>query len=214
MTRVKVCGVTRVEDALAAARAGAAAIGMIFAPSARTVDIEVAAAICIALPAHVDRVGVFADQSADEIRRVATRVHLTRVQLHGNEEPELARDLPGAVTRALTGEGERLRAEMRRWREVRADAQFLLDLPKTPPVKDPQVAREQLWSVAAELAPEPLVLAGGLDPDNVSSALGRVRPAGVDVARGVEDRPGIKDHKKLERFLSAVAAFDEVHPPA
>jgi phosphoribosylanthranilate isomerase len=206
-TRIKICGITRLEDALDAARLGADALGFIFAPSPRQAGVDEAARICARLPPHVDRVGVFADQSREEILAVCDRVHLTRIQLHGSERPEHAAGLPGALTRSLDLSSPDLEAHWNAWSGCRPDVQFLADLTKNSAAEPPG----RFWTRVAALPAEcrrGLTLAGGLHPGNVQEALEVVDPIAVDVARGVEARPGIKDRTLLGSFFAAVAEFD------
>jgi len=217
MTGVKVCGITRREDAELAVALGAVAIGFVFAPSPRRVAPEAARAIADGLPPSVERVGVFVDADAPSLRAIAAAVPLTRLQLHGGEAPALAAWLPLAVTRALSGDADEreLDAAIDAWRAARPDVRFLLDLPKGPRGVERSASTDELarsWERAAALARRvPLLLAGGLDATNVAAALARVRPAAIDVARGVEESPGVKDPRKLRELFAAVARFDREH---
>jgi phosphoribosylanthranilate isomerase len=212
MTAIKVCGITRREDAELAAALGAIAVGFVFAPSPRRVTPEAARAIAAALPPSIERVGVFQDAEPATLRAIAAAVPLTRIQLHGDEATAAASGLPVALTRAFDGELADLEARIVAWRAERPDDRILLDLRKRADAREraPDPARiAALWERAAALARRlPLVLAGGLDASNVAAALARVRPAAVDVARGVEEKPGIKDRAKLEAFFHEVARFD------
>jgi phosphoribosylanthranilate isomerase len=212
MTAVKVCGITRREDAELAAALGAFAVGFVFASSPRRVTPESARAIAAALPPGIERVGVFQDEELAKVRAIAAAVPLTRVQLHGDEAPAVAAGLPFLLTRAFDGEAADLDLRVDAWRAARPDVRILLDLRKpldaSGPAPDPaRIAAH--WERAAALARRvPLLLAGGLDASNVAAALARVRPAAVDVARGVESEPGVKDRTRLEAFFGAVARFD------
>lgn len=215
MTGVKVCGITRQEDAELAVALGAFAVGFVFAPSPRRIAPEAARAIAAALPPGIERVGVFQDAEPADVRAIAAAVPLTRVQLHGDEAPAAAAQLPFALTRAFDGELADLEARIEAWLAARSDVRILLDLKKgagTGAASDaaPDAARlARLWDRAATIARRvPLLLAGGLDSENVAAALARVRPAAVDVARGVELSPGIKDRSKMESFFQSVARFD------
>lgn len=195
------------EDALLAAQLGSDAVGMVFAPSPRQVDRAVARDIASALPAHVDRVGVFQGQPREEILRRAGDAALTRIQLHGQESPEEYAALPGALTRALVGEPAGWPDEIRRWREIRPDVDFLVDLPKQA-ASDPR-GLLAFWDRIRPLAKQwALILAGGLDPTNVGAALRSVQPIAVDVARGVEAHTGQKDPERLRLFFRAVLRHD------
>jgi phosphoribosylanthranilate isomerase len=179
---------------------------MVFAPSPRQVSLQVARRICLDLPPYVDRVGVFLDASEEKILEVLQEVPLTRIQLHGQEPAGLAARIPVAVTRALAC-SDVLESQMQEWLQQREDVHFLVDLPKNSNDLRPQ----DLWQKTAPLARKlPLTLAGGLNPDNILEALTTVRPAAVDVARGVESQPTEKNHAAVRAFIDAVLAYDAV----
>ena len=200
--RVKVCGITRREDALLAADLGASAVGFVFWPrSPRYVEPEAAAEIARALPADVAPVGVFVDPSVDDVRRIAARVGLAAVQLHGDEPATLCDGLPYRVLKAVPVAGAATRAAAER---VPRRVTVLLDA--RDPVRRGGTGRTVDWSVAAEVAADRRIfLAGGLGPGNVGEALRTVRPYGVDVSSGVETRPGRKDAGRLRVFFEEVA---------
>lgn len=201
---VKICGVTRVEDALLAVRLGADAIGLNLWPgSKRCVTVEAARAIAEALPASVAAVGVFVDPTRDEVLRAAERAGLDTIQLHGDEPPELAAALPFPVLKAIRVGGRDALALLARY-EVEA---FLLDAP-SPGYGGSGATFD--WDIAAEAARTArVILAGGLVPGNVAEAIRRVRPCAVDVASGVERAPGVKDPEKLTAFMKAAKAVKE-----
>jgi phosphoribosylanthranilate isomerase len=199
MTRVKICGVTSVDDALASVEAGADAIGVNFARrSPRRVEVELARAILEALPRHVVSVGVFVDSSEAEIRDVIARTGLRCVQLHGDEPAELvAAFLPHAY-KALRVRGAGVLEEAARY----PGEHLLLDA-YVPGVEGGTGATFD-WAIAAKLARvRQVTLAGGLTPDNVAEAVREVRPFCVDVASGVELSPGRKDRAKVRAFIAA-----------
>lgn len=201
--RVKVCGITRREDALLAADLGASAVGFVFWPhSPRYVEPEAAAEIARALPADVAPVGVFVDPPLDDVRRIAARVGLAAVQLHGDEPATLCDGLPYRVLKAVpvvAGAATRAAAE-----RVPRRVTVLLDA--RDPVRRGGTGRTVDWGVAAEVAARRRIfLAGGLGPGNVGEALRTVRPYGVDVSSGVEARPGRKDAGRLRVFFEEVA---------
>jgi indole-3-glycerol phosphate synthase/phosphoribosylanthranilate isomerase len=200
---VKICGITSVEDALAASRAGADAIGLVFWPdSPRYVDIVRARRICQALPPFMLRVGVFVDAPREAMARTADEVGLDLLQLHGDEPPDSFSDLPRRALKALrVGPGfdpqEILRYKGRA-------AGILLDTRSDE--RPGGAGRAFDWSLARgvrERAPF-LVLAGGLTPENVSDAIRAVHPDAVDVSSGVESAPGRKDPDKIRAFIDAV----------
>ena len=198
-TRVKICGITRPEDAEAAVRAGADALGFNFWPgSKRYVHPEAAQAIIATLPPFVTAVGVFVDQRRAEITAIARQTGIALVQLHGNESPDQCRGYPWPVVKAFRVGDDFLPAALARYR-VRA---YLLDAPA--PGFGGSGTRFD-WTRARDLsAPGPVILAGGLTPENVAPAVAAVRPYAVDVASGVESTPGVKDPDKLARFVRAV----------
>jgi phosphoribosylanthranilate isomerase len=209
-TRIKHCGITSVEDAEAAVEAGAWALGMIFWPgSKRPCSPEVAAEIGRRLRRRAELVGVFVNQTLDEIAAFAETVPLSIVQLHGEEGPsfcaEVARRTGARVMKAAQiGSRADLQA-LQAFRSVDfhlVDARVEGERGGTGETID--------WALLEGRASEvPLVLAGGLTPENVGEAVTRVRPYAVDVASGTEAQPGVKDHAKLAAFGAAVAAAQE-----
>jgi phosphoribosylanthranilate isomerase len=204
---VKICGITRREDAMAAVEAGAGAIGFVFWPdSPRFIDPHRARVIAAALPPFVTAVGVFVNQPVDYVRGVASLVRLGVVQLHGDESPEYAAGLPVPVLKAVAiREGEEPDEE---WP---ARTTFLLDV--HDPVQRGGTGRTIDWDAAAAVAKRRRVfLAGGLTPDNAAAAVNRVRPYGIDVSSGVERAPGIKDHQRLRALFEALHGTSDIAP--
>ena len=202
---VKICGITRLQDARAAVDAGATALGFVFWPgSPRYVPVDVAAAIRDALPEDVFTVGVFVDTPGAEIAAVAERARLSLVQLHGSEAAANAGGVQLPVMRSATLEN--FAARDAAWP---AETMFLLDA--ADPVRHGGTGMAVDWTRAAALArgTRRVVLAGGLTPQNVAEAVAQVRPYGVDVSSGVEAAPGVKDPRKVAAFVaSARAAFE------
>ena len=200
--RVKVCGITRRDDALLAADLGASAIGFVFWPgSPRYVEPETAAAIARELPADVAPVGVFVDPTVGEVRLIAAQVGLAAVQLHGDEPATLCDGLPYRVLKAVPVAGEATCAAAER---VPARITVLLDA--RDPLRKGGTGRTVDWGVAADVAARRRIfLAGGLCPENVGEALRTVRPYGIDVSSGVEAQPGRKDGGRLRDFFEEVA---------
>jgi len=192
---VKICGITRLDDALAAVDAGASAIGFVFWPkSPRFLDPYRARAIAAALPAFVTPVGLFVNQPREFVSGVASLVRLGAVQLHGDETPEFAASVAAPVIRALPVE------QASAWP---AGATLLLDA--HDPLQRGGTGRTIDWTAAAAIAARRRVLlAGGLTPDNVAAAIAQVQPFGIDVSSGVERAPGIKDHQRLKALFEAV----------
>lgn len=206
--RVKICGIQHVEDALAAIDAGADLLGLNFVPgSPRLVDIRTAAAICDAVGgSRVERVAVFRDATWDEIERVLRATEFERIQFHGEEtEDEVeAVDLP--VIKAIPGADVEAA-------ETYPGTILLLDHPSEGGGK----GKEWDWSEASALIElgHDVILAGGLDPDNVARALeevGDVLPWGVDVATGVEAEGYRKDAAKMKAFVQAVRGVEDSVP--
>lgn len=203
MTFVKVCGITRLEDAKAALAAGATALGFVFWPSSpRAVTPEQAGAIIAALPYGTNAVGVFVNQTADEIDRTVRTAGLTAVQLHGDETPALLPSIHRPVLRAVAlAAGE---AAIAAWPDS-----VLLLVDAHDPVKRGGTGKTADWPAAAALAARrQVVLAGGLRADNVQEAIRVVRPFGLDVSSGVEDAPGVKSVQKLNDFFGKVRTAD------
>ena len=201
MTAVKICGLTRAEDVAAACALGATYVGFNFtAASPRRITPEAAREIAAAAPAGVLRVGVFAAEDAATIARAIAAAGLHLVQLHRRltEEEVAASPVPIIAVARQTGEDF---AVPRRDLLVRCHAVLFDPSEGTGKVLDPARIEEASW-------PVPVLVAGGLDAENVGAVIRRLRPAGVDVASGVESAPGIKDRGRLERFFAAVKAAD------
>ena len=207
MTRVKICGITRPEDAQTAAEAGVWAIGLNFCGrSPRFVTVSRALRIVAALRGKVLRVGVFMDQSLSEIRRIEGQVPLDIIQLHGSEPSELCRALgPDRCMKAVV-----LNSGADVGQALDIPAAFLLaDRARSGPVAGAAPGTAD-WELAGQLARRRTrtILAGGLTPENVAGALRAAGPWGVDVAGGVESAPGKKDPERLRAFINAVQQFD------
>jgi phosphoribosylanthranilate isomerase len=204
MTRVKICGITRVEDGLAAARLGADAIGLMFyRASPRCVAPEQAGRIARALPPFVTAVGVFVDPSPEEVRGALSAAPLHLLQFHGDESPEFCRQFGvGYIKAARVRPGLDLVQYAARY-EARA---LLLDA--FVPGAHGGTGQRFDWSLIPRELPLPLVLSGGLDAFNVAEAIRRVRPWAVDVSSGVESAKGIKDPARISAFIRGVRDAD------
>ncbi len=202
--RVKICGITSVDDALLAQAAGAAAIGLIFAPgSKRLVDPGVAADIVAATGPFLHRVGVFRDQPLEQVLAIAGGLKLEAVQLHGAEDPAFVQRVAErhAVIKAVAFRPGLRARDLAAW----PGAGILLDAPV------PGSGFTFDWQEAAGLAGLPrLILAGGLNPRNVGLAIRTFRPYAVDVATGVEERAGVKSPSLVRSFMAAVTAQEAV----
>lgn len=203
-TRVKICGITRPEDAALAVELGADAVGFVFWPrSPRVVGEEVARSIAASLPALVARVGVFVDSDPASVRRIVEQVGLDVVQLHGAERVDDYRALPVRLIKAVTLDAD---ADVERAAGLPPHVTVLVDA--TDPVKRGGTGRAADWGRAAALARRrPIMLAGGLSAENAAEAVRVVQPWAVDVSSGVESSPGVKSREKL---LGLFASLSEV----
>ncbi len=209
MIRVKICGVTTVEDAQLAAELGAVAIGLVLWPgSPRFVELTRAKAIVAALPPFVSAVGVFVDQPR-EAERIAREAGLTAVQFHGDEPPGSYRALSIRVIKSVPVRDASSREEAA---AVPATATVLLDAHDR--VKRGGTGRTVDWSIAAMIARErPVILSGGLNAGNVADAVRTVAPYAIDVSSGVERVVGRKDPAKLRELFAALRAADHAEAP-
>ncbi len=200
-TRIKICGITRPEDAEFAAAAGADAIGLVFcAASPRAVTIQQAQAITARVPPFVSVVGVFADDDPDEIREILQAVRIDILQFHGEETPENCRMFDKPYLKAV-----RMRPDSHLEavaREFPHACGLLLDTYSERAAGGTGEIFD--WARVPAGLGKPLVLAGGLTPDNVASAIASVGPYAVDVSSGVERAKGVKDADKIEAFVRAV----------
>jgi phosphoribosylanthranilate isomerase len=208
VTRVKICGIRLLEDALLASELGASALGFIFWPSSpRFIDPFRARPIVNALPPFVGTVGVFVNQARDYIDEVVHLLNLGAVQLHGDEAPESYVGAPYRVIKSVAVTSDRQTTE-RAAAAVPAAATVLLDA--HDPIKKGGTGRRIDWTQAAALArTRPVILSGGLNPENVAEAIEAVDPYAIDVASGVESQPGIKDAAKLRALFEVVKGRNE-----
>lgn len=200
-TRVKICGITRVEDASAAAAAGADAIGLVFyAPSPRAVEPARAAEIVRALPPFVTTVGLFVDAPAEQVRAVLEQVPLDVLQFHGDEPEPYCLQFGRPYLKAIrVRAGDDLNALASQWPSASG---ILLDSFKPGVPGGTGLTFD--WSMIPSERSWSLVLAGGLDASNVAEAVSRVKPWAVDVSGGVEAAKGIKDANKINAFVHEV----------
>ncbi len=202
MIRIKICGLTRIEDALQAVEAGADYLGFIFSESSRRITIGKAYSIIRDLPRRIQRVGVFVNAHELFIRQVITQTGLSMIQLHGNETPEFCRSFDLPVIKVFRVK----------------DCQVLNTITKYETehiLLEPYVAgkyggtgKTVDWSMAAEIVSElpekKIFLAGGLNPENASAAVRAVKPFALDASSGLEKSPGIKDPVKIKEFIKVV----------
>ncbi len=208
MTEIKVCGMTNREDALFAASCGVGALGFIFyEKTPRAVTPEKAKEIIAALPGEVVKIGVFVNHVYDEIERIRKFCNLDMIQLHGDESPEFCRRFPSSmVIRALSPRTE-------------DDLRLIDDYPGTPILMDAYApglrggtGRTADWNLArVVMKTHSLILAGGLNPDNILEALASVSPDAVDINSGVETAPGKKDHKKIRAIIDLIRGRDNMY---
>jgi phosphoribosylanthranilate isomerase len=204
-TRIKICGITRPEDALAACAAGADALGFVFhPPSPRHIEPEQARAIIARLPPFVSAVGLFVDRSAAEVEHALARVPLDLLQFHGDEMPEFCARFARPYLKAVRMRpGVDLLEYARRFVDARG---LLLDA-YVDGLHGGSGTRFD-WGLVPENLPVPFVLSGGLDADNVVAAVRRLRPWAVDVSSGVEAAKGIKDPQRIRDFIAGVRRAD------
>jgi phosphoribosylanthranilate isomerase len=217
MTWVKICGMTNLEDALVAVEAGADAVGFVFyEKSPRCVTVETAREIVAKLPERVEKVGVFVNEAEDTLCDIADRAGLTAIQMHGDDEDPHVADLvvkrmPGvSVMAAVSMHHPAPQGWAMMWHpdSVRA---FLIDSGNSSKPGGTGSAFD--WIAAVPVVDEikrlfKVVAAGGLTPQNVGKAIGILKPWGVDVVSGVEERPGKKDAEKVRAFVRAVREMD------
>ena len=200
--KVKVCGMTSLKDTLVAVEEGADAVGFIFyKKSPRSVTMKTVREIVLELPPFVDTVGVFVDETAEQINKIADYCNLDIIQLHGDESPTFCKKIRRKVIKAFRIKDMQSVKKLSSFQV----SGFLLDTFSenlhggTGKVFD--------WNLALPAKKfGPVIMAGGLTPNNVQQAVRQIRPYGVDVCSGVESEPGIKDHKKVRAFLNNAKA--------
>ena len=200
-TRVKICGITRVQDGLDAVRLGAHAIGLVFyAHSPRAVTVEQASAVVDALPPFVTAVGLFVNAEAEFVRETLAAVPLQLLQFHGDETPEYCAAFGVPYLKAVR---VRPGVDLLQYAQNFHGARGLLLDAYVEGVRGGTGATFD-WALIPRSLPLPVVLSGGLDADNVEAAVRAVRPWAVDVSSGVESAKGIKDAAKIEAFMNGV----------
>lgn len=196
MTRIKICGITNLRDAMTAANAGTDALGFVFAPSPRRIAPLDARAIIRELPPFINKVGVFANACRDEIISIIGRTGINAVQLHGNESPVECQEFAVPVIKRIKIDPDDTARSIKRKIENYDITTFLLD-----PGSGDGLTFD--WTIARSLKRN-IIIAGGLNLDNVSRVIRLLRPYGVDICSGVEKSKGIKDLRKMKRFIREV----------
>lgn len=201
ITRIKICGLRDVETAKIAVESGADAIGLVFyAPSPRNIEIEMASKIAQAMPPFVSVVGLFVNAEPDFVRNVLDHVPLDILQFHGDESPEYCRQFKHAYLKAIRVNSD---TDLLEYAALHQEARALLVDAYVPGV--PGGSGETFdWSLLPHNLPMPLILSGGLNPENVAQAIEQVKPWAVDVSSGVESSKGVKDVRKIVAFNTAV----------
>ncbi len=202
-TWIKICGITRMEDALEAVGAGADALGFVMTASPRRIAAEATREIVRSLPPHVMCFGVFVDESASEIVRAVAMAEVDRIQLHAEGDPVLRDHFGSRLVRAFRARDEHVLDAIR---ESGEESFFLDTWSDTVPGGSGRAFDWNLARRARELGR--LILAGGLRPGNVREAIHQVRPFGVDVSSGVESEPGRKSAERIRAFVEAVRDAD------
>jgi phosphoribosylanthranilate isomerase len=203
--RIKICGITRFEDALLAANEGADAIGLVFHPdSPRALGPEAARAIACGLPPFIARTGLFVNADAAFVRMTLEAAPLDLLQFHGDERPDYCRAFGRPYIKAIRmADGTDLTALERQFSDAAA---LLLDA--CVPGRAGGTGRTFDWNLVPAARRLPFILAGGLTPENVADGIRRVRPWAVDVSGGVEAAKGIKDPARVRAFIAAVRGAD------
>jgi phosphoribosylanthranilate isomerase len=221
-TRIKICGITRPQDAIAAAEAGADAIGLVFySPVKRNVSIETARAILDVLPPFVTPVGLFVDASNDRIREIAGELNLRTIQLHGHESGKQIAELQQfAVLKAIRVERDQFQSTLSVWigevmahklanlRGLTLETAGTKQAGGTGVANDWETVRQSQKNRKFSRVLPPIIAAGGLTPENVAKVVRDIRPYAVDVSSGVESAPGEKSTEKIKAFVQAVHEAD------
>jgi phosphoribosylanthranilate isomerase len=208
MMFIKICGITNYSDAKLAISCGATALGFIFYPqSPRYIKPQKANLIIQKLPRKIHKIGVFVDAPAEDVNVTAAGIGLTHVQLHGNENPAYCGEMQASVIKAFRIKDN---TDIEKMRGFTAPL-FLLDAFSKNAYGG--TGKTFDWSLALEAAKlgTPIILSGGLDPENVSEAIKKVHPFGVDVSSGVEIKPGRKNPEKVKLFIErAIESFNKI----
>ena len=204
-TKIKFCGITRFEDVQAAAELSVYAIGLVFyPPSPRAVNLNIASALSEQCPAVITRVGLFMNQDARTIKQTIDKVELDMLQFHGQEDEAFCHSFgkPYIKSIAMGSDDDFAKAQ-----EYQTASAILLD---SNEIGQPGGSGKTFdWKMIPQQIQKPIILAGGLNPNNVAAAVCKVRPFAVDVSSGIESEKGIKDIDKMKQFVEAVRDADE-----
>lgn len=202
MIKIKICGITNKEDALWAVNLKVDALGFIFADSPRRVEPEIVQKIIELLPPFISSVGVFVNEDRKKVEGIAESCGLTTLQFHGQESPSYCEGFKQKIVKALRIENKDILKKAAQYQD-KVDA-YLLDT--YSPSKYGGTGKTFDWSIAKEIKKFglPIILSGGLSPENIKEAISEVEPYGIDVSSGVEERPGKKNMEKLINFVRIV----------
>ena len=204
-TRIKICGITRPQDGLAAALAGSDAIGLVFyAASPRTVSPAQAVEVCAALPPFINKVGLFVNASAQEIQKVLATVPLDLLQFHGDERPDFCQQFYKPYIKAVNVKPG---LDLLQYASLYSHASGLL-LDSFVEGASGGTGITFNWDLIPAKLSLPMILSGGLKPENVAAAIRQTRPWAVDVSSGVESAKGIKDVQKIAAFIKEVGSVE------
>ena len=207
-TRIKICGLTNLSDALYAASLGVDALGFIFAESPRRVSPKAAKDIISRLPPFITTVGVFVDEDEEKVKEIVSICGLNTLQFHGSESTSYCLGFEQNIIKAF-----RLRAsqieiarEIEKFKAYQKVAKsLLLDISQ----ETTRSCNRQDWQEIAFMTKSQIILAGGLKPENIALAIRKVKPYAVDISSGVEISPGVKDHKKMKQLVEEVRKVDK-----
>lgn len=207
--KVKFCGITEKEDAIRAVKLGTDALGFIFAPSPRQISMEKARCIIKAIPPFVKTVGVFVNEKTNIIREHINYCGLDLVQLHGDESPEICRELKPYSVKAFRIKDD---SSLQKCTEYQANVRALL-LDTYAADKVGGTGKTFDWQLAVKIRETgiPVILSGGLGPSNIQEAIRLVRPYAVDVNSGVEERPGKKSYALMKEMMENVAGIEKMN---
>lgn len=206
MLKIKICGITNLEDAENAAALGVDALGFIFAKSPRQVNTGTVKKICQALPPFLTRVGVFVDEDLEKVNQIAAECCLDAIQLHGLESPEYCQLVHRRVIKALRVKKEASLKILEQYKDVACA--FLLDAYE--PGEKGGTGKTFDWGLAAKAKKKikkPIILSGGLNATNIQKALKTMRPDAVDLNSGVESEPGKKDYQKMQDIIKIIRSL-------